>query len=67
VNSGRFWRDSRRPIVGIDLDIKYRPAVVADNSRMPFVDSLFDVIVYDPPHIPNQGIDNQKDFNARSA
>jgi hypothetical protein len=65
VNSGRFWRDSRRPIIGIDLDIKYRPAVVADNSRMPFLDALFDVIVYDPPHIPNQGIDNQKDFNAR--
>ena|ERR1700680_3259954 len=65
VNGGRFWRDSLRPVIGLDLDVKHRPAVVADNTKMPFVDALFDVIVYDPPHIPNQGVDKKKDFGAR--
>jgi hypothetical protein len=32
---------------------------------MPFKDAFFDVVVYDPPHIPNQGRDQQKDFNVR--
>ena len=32
---------------------------------MPFHSSLFDVVVYDPPHIPNQGNDRSKDFNIR--
>ncbi len=65
VNGGRFWRDSKRPVVGIDIDPKHRPTVVADNTSMPLRSEFVDVIVYDPPHIPNQGKDNQKDFNVR--
>ncbi len=65
VNSGRFWVGSSRSVVGIDIDAKHRPSVVADNRRMPFRTSTFDVIVYDPPHIPNQGRDRSKDFNSR--
>jgi predicted methyltransferase len=38
---------------------------VADNRRQPFEDCCFDVVVYDPPHIPNQGSDKSKDFNTR--
>src|ERR1700674_83523 len=26
VNGGRFWRDSLRPVIGLDLDVKHRPA-----------------------------------------
>ncbi len=65
VNIGRFWRGSKRKIIGIDINPAFRPTVVADNSRMPFADKTFDVVVYDPPHIPNQGKDVQKDFNTR--
>lgn len=65
VNGGRFWRGSRRKIVGLDIDFSHRPTVVADNTSMPFSSASFDVIVYDPPHIPNQGRDKQKDFNTR--
>src|SRR5262245_59897768 len=32
---------------------------------MPFKDRCFDVVVYDPPHVPNQGKDQSKDFNTR--
>lgn len=65
LNSGRFWRASRRPVLGIDIEARHRPDVVADNTRMPFRPGAFDVVVYDPPHIPNQGRDRSKDFNTR--
>ena len=65
VNDGRFWRGSKRPVTGLDIEIQHKPNVVADNTQMPFRSEVFDVIVYDPPHIPNQGKDNKKDFNAR--
>lgn len=65
VNGGRFWRGSSRPVVGIDIELRHKPMIVADNTCMPFADALFDVIIYDPPHIPNQGKDKSKDFNVR--
>jgi len=65
VNGGRFWRGSKRPVVGMDIDQAHKPAIVADNTAMPLRDDSFDVIVYDPPHIPNQGKDKSKDFNTR--
>ena len=65
VNGGRFWRGSKRPIIGLDIEAKHRPRVVADNAAMPFRDATIDVMVYDPPHIPNQGRDRKKDFSSR--
>lgn len=65
MNGGRFWRGSNRPVIGLDIQRKYRPLVVGNNTQMPFRDGMFDVVVYDPPHIPNQGKDRQKDFNVR--
>ena len=65
INEGRFWRGSARAVVGLDIDRSFRPTVVADNLTMPFRNDSFDVVVYDPPHIPNQGRDRQKDFNTR--
>jgi hypothetical protein len=55
VNGGRFWRGSKRAVTGLDIEIQHKPTVVADNTQMPFRSEVFDVIVYDPPHIPNQG------------
>ena len=65
VNRGRFWRRSERPVIGMDINPEFRPDVVGDNTKMPFKNEEFDVIVYDPPHVPNQGKDNEKDFNDR--
>ncbi|MGD0498536.1 MAG: hypothetical protein ABSC23_08870 [Bryobacteraceae bacterium] len=65
VNGGRFWRDSTRRVIGLDIEVLHKPEIVADNVQMPFRDGVFDVVVYDPPHIPNQGKDNEKDFNTR--
>lgn len=52
-------------MIGLDINPRYRPDVVGDNMRMPFRESSFDVVVYDPPHIPNQGKDQRKDFTVR--
>jgi SAM-dependent methyltransferase len=65
INSGRFWRGSQRKVVGLDLERRHRPTVVGDNRSMPFAGAVFDVVVYDPPHVPNQGKDRRKDFNTR--
>lgn len=65
VNTGRFWKDTPRPVIGIDLEQKHSPNIVADNIQMPFQSEYFDVVVFDPPHIPNQGQDQSKDFNTR--
>ena len=64
-NSKRFWRDSARPVVGLDIESRYRPEVLGTSVCLPFREDIFDVVVYDPPHIPNQGKDKQKDFNIR--
>ena len=65
MNGGRFWRGSKRPVIGMDIEPAHRPAVVGDNTKMPFRAVFFDVVIYDPPHIPNQGRDKTKDFNTR--
>ncbi len=65
VNAGRFWKGSTRKIVGLDIEPSFKPTVVGSNMAMPFADECFDVVVYDPPHIPNQGKDNRKDFQTR--
>ncbi len=65
VNQGRFWVGGSRPVVGMDINPRYKPDVVGDNRAMPFAADEFDVVVYDPPHVPNQGRDRVKDFTTR--
>jgi ParB-like chromosome segregation protein Spo0J len=65
VGRGTFWVGSSRPVIRMDIDPRYRPDVVGDNTAMPFADRSFDVVVYDPPHVPNQGKDKSKDFTTR--
>jgi hypothetical protein len=65
VNTGRFWAGSERAVIGLDINPRFRPNVVADNRRLPFRNASFDAVIYDPPHIPNQGRDRSKDFNIR--
>ncbi|MGO9463106.1 MAG: hypothetical protein ACLQIB_31800 [Isosphaeraceae bacterium] len=65
INAGRFWAGRDRDVIGLDINPEFRPHVVADNRRQPFKECCFDVVVYDPPHIPNQGSDKSKDFNTR--
>lgn len=65
INKGRFWRGTQRDIVGMDINPDHNPDILADHADMPCEDASFDVVVYDPPHIPNQGNDRSKDFQDR--
>ena len=57
-NAGRFWRESTRYVVSMDIDPRYNPDIVADNREMPGVEAdSFAVVVYDPPHVGPQGRD----------
>ena len=60
-NAGRFWKDSTRRVVSMDIDPQYNPDILCDNRIMPGVRSgRFGVIVYDPPHVGPQGRDKSK-------
>lgn len=68
INKGRFWAGSKYKslVTGMDIDPSHLPDIVGDNRTMDGVaDNSFDVVVYDPPHIPNQGKDRTKDFRDR--
>ncbi len=57
-NAGRFWRNSTRRVVSMDIDPQHQPMIVADNRLMTGVQSnRFGAVVYDPPHVGPQGRD----------
>lgn len=52
-NTGKMWRGcSYAPDVRMDIDPSFAPDVVGDFRAMPFDAESFDVIVFDPPHLP---------------
>lgn len=55
VNHGRIWGKSKREYTGLDIDPSVDPDVVADNTAMPFLESSWDILIYDPPHTTEQG------------
>lgn len=60
-NAGRFWKGSKRRIVSMDIDPKYKPMIVGDNRIMKGVrSSKYGVVVYDPPHVGPQGRDKSR-------
>ncbi len=57
-NARRMWRGSRWAprVTYYDRDPACRPHLVADWARLPDGDATVDVLVYDPPHLPNDGM-----------
>ena len=45
ANSRRFWKDSTRPVIGLDIDPRYRPEALGTSLYMPFNSDVFDVVV----------------------
>lgn len=54
--SGRvFWKGSSRKIIGVDINPAVKPDIVADFAHLPMLDdSSVDIVVFDPPHLPEQ-------------
>jgi hypothetical protein len=60
-NAGRFWKDSERRVVSMDIDPRHKPMIVGDNRKMAGVPSAhFGTVVYDPPHVGPQGRDKSR-------
>lgn len=60
-NAGKMWKGSKyQPSVTMDVDPAHSPDVVGDFRAMPFGDASFDVIVFDPPHLPNAYATNDR-------
>ncbi len=52
-NKGIMWKGlSHRP-VRMDISKEFPLDVCGDFRRMPFADQAFDVVVFDPPHLPD--------------
>ncbi|HMQ04596.1 MAG TPA: hypothetical protein PKD26_11825 [Pyrinomonadaceae bacterium] len=57
-NAGRFWKNSTRRVVSMDIDPQHEPMILCDNRNMVGVESSqFGTVVFDPPHVGPQGRD----------
>ena len=51
-NKGTMWKGLTYDLTTMDIDPQFNTDYVADFRKMPFEDDSFDVIVFDPPHLP---------------
>jgi hypothetical protein len=47
-----MWKGNGRKVRFLDLDPSVRPDVVASFLALPFRSASFDVVIFDPPHLP---------------
>ena len=60
-NTGRFWKNSSRRVVSMDMDPKYKTMIVGDNRKMAGIPPhAFGAVIYDPPHVGPQGRDKSR-------
>lgn len=64
-NTGKMWKGTGARPFSMDIDPTHNPDRCCDNRQMPGVaDSIFDLVVYDPPHCGANGRDkSSKDFD----
>jgi SAM-dependent methyltransferase len=51
-NRGVMWKGLHHPKTTLDIDPQWGTDIVADFRAMPVDDASFDVLVFDPPHVP---------------
>lgn len=51
-NTGKMWKGSSYSPTKMDIDSSFDLDVVGDFTNMPFDDAQYDIIVFDPPHLP---------------
>jgi hypothetical protein len=51
-NRGTMWRGLPYRVVGCDLSLEFPQNAQADFGAIPFRNNSFDVVVFDPPHLP---------------
>lgn len=62
ANERRMWRGVNWPSVTYaDIDPAMKPDIVADFRALPVADNSFDVLVFDPPHLPSAAASKESD------
>jgi len=51
-NTGKMWKKSSYKPIRMDIDALFDLDLVGDFTNMPFGDKQYDIIVFDPPHLP---------------
>lgn len=51
-NKGVMWKGSTYRVITMDIDPQFGTEYIADFRALPFPDDSFDVIAFDPPHLP---------------
>lgn len=51
-NTGKMWKNLNYNVHKMDINSNYEVDTVGDFTKMPFENDSFDVIVFDPPHLP---------------
>lgn len=56
-NQGVMWHgiEVNYRLITMDIDPQHKTDVTADFTKLPFKDNSFDIIIFDPPHLPNAG------------
>lgn len=55
-NTGKMWRKLNYQPIKLDIDQTLAVDLYGDFKRLPFIDNSLDVIVFDPPHLPNAAL-----------
>lgn len=52
-NTGKMWKETHYNPIKLDIDGQLNCIdICGDFTKLPFIDNIFDVIVFDPPHLP---------------
>ena len=51
-NTGKMWKGLNLNPFRMDINPQLELDIIGDFTRMPFRDKTFDVLVFDPPHLP---------------
>lgn len=58
-NTGKMWKGLDYMVTGLDID-PTMDCLTGDFAAMPFADDTFDVVAFDPPHLPNANATNDR-------
>ena len=59
-----MWFDKTyKDAIYIDIRKEVKPQIIADDKKLPFKDNIFDLIIFDPPHVSTSPNSNMgRDF-----
>lgn len=59
-NTGKMWKGLPYKVTSMDIDPVMKCDFTASFTDMPFADDSFDVVAFDPPHLPNANASNNR-------